>query len=79
MAGMKLSDVKEALANGGYVRFYWGHSEAEQVYSENGRRLGIMDGRSYQGFLRTVAPTLNRVEVGSTEERNLVITWKQHG
>jgi hypothetical protein len=72
---MLLADVKLALKNCGYVCFYWGHNGVK-VYSENGRTLGAMDGRSYQGFLRTVAPTLRRTETGSTEDQDLIICWR---
>src|ERR1035437_438230 len=72
---MFLPAVKVALKNGGDVRFDWGHCSTK-VDSENGRRLGAMDWRAYQGFLKTEAPFLTRTETGSTEEKNLIITWR---
>jgi len=38
-----------------------------------------MDGRTYQGFLKTLAPTLHRSETGSTETKDLVIEWRKGG
>jgi hypothetical protein len=35
-----------------------------------------LDGRTYEGFLKTVAPTLLEATTGSIETQDLVIEWK---
>jgi hypothetical protein len=71
----QLAKVRRVLANGGLVRFIWesGHTV---LISANGKRLTTLDGRAYQGFLKTVAPTLQETTTGSIETQDLIIEWK---
>jgi hypothetical protein len=71
----RLKDVREALANGGYVRYVWGVC-GPVIVSANGESMP-MDGRTYQGFLTSLAPTLVRTETGSTDTRDLIIEWRK--
>jgi len=70
----KLTDIKAEVKKGGLVRMFWGHAPTVLVCAD-GRVLPI-DGRSYQGFLRAFANTLQRSETGSTEAEDLVIEWR---
>lgn len=70
----KLADVRRVLNDGGYVRFVW--VSASPTLISAGSETPI-DLRSYQGFLKTVAPTLKCSRIGSTETKNLVIEWRQ--
>jgi hypothetical protein len=67
--------VKRVLRNGGLVRFIWA-SRHTVLISADGKRLTTLDGRTYQGFLKTVVPTLKETRTGSTETKDLVIEWK---
>jgi hypothetical protein len=71
----QLTEVKRVLTNGGLVRFVWasGHTV---LLSPNGKRLTTLDGRTYEGFLKTVAPTLQESTTGSIETQDLIIEWK---
>ncbi len=71
----RLAEVKRVLTNGGLVRFVWksGHTV---LISANGKRLTTLDGRTYEGFLKTVAPTLKETTTGSIETQDLIIEWK---
>jgi hypothetical protein len=71
----QLAEVKRVLANGGFVRFIW-RSCHTVLISANGKRLTTLDGRTYQGFLKTVAPTLQETKTGSIETQDLVIEWR---
>ncbi len=71
----RLAEVKRVLTNGGLVRFIWASGHTVLV-SANGKRLTTLDGRTYQGFLKTVAPTLQETTTGSIETQDLVIEWK---
>jgi hypothetical protein len=71
----RLTEVKRVLANGGLVRFIWASGHAVLI-SANGKRLTTLDGRTYQGFLKTVAPTLQETTTGSIETQDLIIEWK---
>jgi hypothetical protein len=46
------------------------------LISANGKRLTTLDGRTYQGFLKTVAPSLQETATGSIETQDLIIEWK---
>lgn len=72
-----LPRIREELKLGGSVVFTWGNSTPPRLVTHTGDRLPI-DGRAYQGFTQTERshPTCVRTEVGSTDEGNLVITWK---
>lgn len=72
----QLAEVRRVLANGGLVRFVWrsGHTV---LISANGKRLTTLDGRAYDGFLKTVAPGLQETSTGSIETQDLIIEWKQ--
>jgi hypothetical protein len=70
-------DVHRVLTEGGFVRFIW-HTGRKELITASGRSLRI-DGRTYQEFLKTLAPKLKRSETGSMEERDLVIEWRQTG
>ncbi len=71
----RLAEVKRVLTNGGLVRFVWksGHTV---LLSANGKRLATLDGRTYEGFLKTLAPTLQETTTGSIETQDLIIEWK---
>jgi hypothetical protein len=71
----RLAEVKRVLARGGLVRFIWASSHTILI-SANGKRLTTLDGRTYQGFLKTIAPNLKERRTGSTETRDLIIEWK---
>jgi hypothetical protein len=45
------------------------------LISADGKRLTTLDGRTKQGFLKTVAPTLKATRTGSVETKDLVIEW----
>jgi hypothetical protein len=71
----QLAEVRRVLANGGLVRFIWASGHTILI-SGNGKRLTSLDGRAYQGFLKTVAPTLQETSTGSIEAQDLIIEWK---
>jgi hypothetical protein len=71
----QLAEVRRVLANGGLVRFIWASGHTVLI-SANGKRLTSLDGRTYQGFLKTVAPTLQETSTGSIETKDLIIGWK---
>jgi hypothetical protein len=71
----RLAEVKRVLANGGLVRFIWASGDTVLI-SANGKRLTTLDGRTYQGFLKSVAPTLQETTTGSIETQDLIIEWK---
>jgi hypothetical protein len=71
----RLAEVKRVLANGGLVRFIWASGHTVLI-SANGKRLTTLDGRTYEGFLKTVAPTLQETSTGSIETQDLIIEWK---
>jgi hypothetical protein len=73
--GSQLAEVKRVLAIGGLVRFIWASGHTVLI-SANGKRLTTLDGRSYQGFLKTVAPSLLETPTGSIETQDLIIEWK---
>jgi hypothetical protein len=71
----RLAEVRRVLAIGGLVRFIWASGHTVLI-SANGKRLTTLDGRTYQGFLRTVAPSLLEIPTGSIETQDLIIEWK---
>lgn len=70
----RLTEVKRVLKNGGLVRFVWA-SRHTVLISADGKRLTTLDGRTKQGFMKTVAPTLKETRTGSVETKDLVIEW----
>jgi hypothetical protein len=71
----QLAEVRRVLTNGGLVRFIWASGHTVLI-SGNGKRLTTLHGRTYQGFLKTVAPSLLETPTGSIETHDLVIEWK---
>lgn len=71
----QLAEVRRVLTNGGLVRFVWA-SAYTVLISPNVKRLATLDGRTYQGFLKTVAPSLQETSTGSIEATDLIIEWK---
>ena len=71
----RLTELQRVLANGGLVRFIWASGHTVLI-SANGKRLATLDGRTYHGFLKTVAPSLQETSTGSIEAKNLIIEWK---
>jgi hypothetical protein len=70
-----MAGIRRTLKDGGYVRFE--HSTGFcSVVSASGEWFTPIDGRSYQGFLRSMTPKLDRQETGSIEEKSLVIIWQ---
>lgn len=72
----QLAEVRHVLANGGLVRFVWASGHTILI-SADGKRLGTLDGRTYHGFLKTVAPNLQETSKGSIDAKNLIIEWKR--
>jgi hypothetical protein len=72
----QLAEVRRVLTNGGLVRFVWASGHTVLI-SANGKRLATLDGRTYHGFLKTVAPSLQETSTGSIETQDLIIEWKQ--
>lgn len=70
-----LADVFKALNEGGCVRFKHLTCDAYVVSADGQARL--LDGRSYQGFLQSMAKSLKRTETGSYDTRNLIIEWRR--
>jgi hypothetical protein len=73
----RLAEVRRVLASGGLVRFIWASGHTVLI-SANGKRLTTLDGRTYEDFLKTVAPTLQETTTGSIETQDLVIEWKSN-
>src|SRR6266851_1832623 len=68
----QMKQVRRVLNEGGHVKFVW-KTGAITAISADGALFSTMDGRTYQGFLKTLAPKLERTETGSTETKDLVI------
>jgi hypothetical protein len=70
------ADVKRIVDHGGLVRF-----TIERVWRLSflltGESLSQLDRRTYNAFLRSIAPQLSRTQSGSVETGDLVIEWKQ--
>jgi hypothetical protein len=71
----RLAEVRRVFASGGLVRFIWASGHTVLI-SANGKRLTTLDGRTYEGFLKTVAPNLQETATGSIETQDLIIEWK---
>jgi len=74
----QMKQVLRVLNEGGYVKFDWNTSRII-VVSAHGDLLTAMDGRTYHGFLKTLAPRLHRTDTGSTGTKDLVIEWRKGG
>jgi len=74
----RMRQVQRVLNEGGYVKFDWKICRTI-VISADGELFTTMDGRTYQGFLKTLASRLQRTETGSTETKDLVIEWRKGG
>jgi len=73
-----MKQVRRVLDEGGHVRFDWLTCLAILVSAD--RKLSTtIDGRTYQAFLKTLPPQLERTETGSTETKDLVIEWRKAG
>jgi hypothetical protein len=72
----RMTDAKRIVAHGGLVRFTYKTGMAILVSADGGIRYQL-DRRTYDAFLRVIAPELSRTESGSTETNDLVIEWKQ--
>lgn len=72
----RMKQVRRVLNEGGHVKFVW-KTGAITVISADGALFSTMDGRTYQGLLKTLAPKLERTEIGSTETKDLVIEWRK--
>lgn len=72
---MRMKELKQELAAGGYVQF--DHSIVwARLYTADHKWFTTLDGRTYRGFLKTVAPKLRMTATGSIETNDLCITWK---
>jgi hypothetical protein len=69
-----MADVKRIVAHGGLVRFTYKTALAILV-SVDGQLLSQLDRRTYDAFLRSIAPRLPRTESGSVDNGDLVIEW----
>jgi hypothetical protein len=72
----KLKLVKQVLGAGGKVQFDW-KTCTPWLVNKDGDESMRMDGRTYQSFLDHHSNYLVQTETGSTETRDLVITWRQ--
>ncbi len=70
----RLPDIRRVVEEGGYVRFVWASNSPKLVSAD---KETLIDLRSYHGFLKTLAPKLQRTETGSSETKDLVIEWKR--
>ena len=68
------ADIDSALDAGGYVRYVWCDGDTVLVHPTGWEQA--IDGRAYQGFLRTTATRCDRKETGSTEAKDLVFEWR---
>jgi len=71
-----LKDVREILQAGGWVRFTHATCVSE-LFAPSGKMSVSIDGRTYQGFLQTLAKNCTQTETGSLEKKNLVIEWRK--
>ena len=74
----RMRQVQRVLNEGGYVKFDWKICRTI-VISADGELFTTMDGRTYQGFLKTLAPKLHCSETGGTDTKDLVIEWRKGG
>lgn len=72
----QMKQVRRVLNEGGHVRLNWRNGSTVLVSADRKSSTAI-DGRTYQGFLKTLAPKLERTETGSMETKDLVIEWRK--
>jgi hypothetical protein len=72
----RIADVRRIIAHGGLVRFSYKTAFAILV-SADGEVRYQLDRRTYDAFLRAIAPQLSCTESGSIETNDLVVEWKQ--
>ena len=72
----RMADVKRIVALGGLVRFTY-KTGLTTLVSVTGESLYQLNRRTYDAFLRSIAPQLSRTESDSVETNDLVIEWKQ--
>lgn len=72
-AKAKWADLRQCIDTGGLVRFTHKTCHCELIWPDG--RAQILDGRTYQGFLNTTAPVLDRKETGSVYTQDLIIEW----
>ena len=70
-----MKQVRRVLDEYGKVVFDWKQGWTRLVSADG--NFTTMDGRTYQGFLKTVAPQLERTETGSAEGKDLVIELRK--
>ncbi len=70
-----MKQVRGVLNEGGKVVFDWKQGWTRLVSADG--NFTTIDGRTYQGFLKTLAPKLERTETGSTDTKDLVIEWRK--
>jgi hypothetical protein len=73
-----MADVRRIVAHGGLVRCSVTYKASlVTLVSVDGQSLSQVDRRTYDAFLRSIAPSLSPTESGSVETRDLVFEWKQ--
>ena len=72
--GATLAEANQILADGGFIRFVWAEHLPAYLVKADGE-LRILDGRTYDSLRNH--KDLIRTETGSTEDKNLVIEWRQ--
>jgi hypothetical protein len=72
--GATLAEANQILADGGIMRFVWGDKQPAHLVKASGD-IRILDGRTYDSLRNR--EDLIRTETGSTENKNLVIEWRQ--
>jgi hypothetical protein len=72
----QMEQVRRVLDEGGKVVFDWKNCWTRLI-SADGKSFTTMDGRTYKGFLKTIAPKLHETKTGSTEAKDLVIEWRK--
>jgi len=70
----QMRQVYRVLNEGGVVRFIHRDGWAILV-SADGEVSATLDGRTYAGFLTTLAPKLKRTESGSIDGGDFVVEW----
>jgi len=73
-ARAQMRQVYRVLNEGGVVRFIHRDGWAILV-SADGELSTTLDGRTYAGFLTTLAPKLKRTESGSIDGGDFVVEW----
>jgi hypothetical protein len=72
--GATLPEANQILADGGIMRFVWRDKQPAHLVKASGD-IRILDGRMYDSLRNR--EDLIRTETGSTENKNLVIDWRQ--